>query len=199
MKTPRTDEAMESHLDCGVPMDLARQIEIELHDANQAARDNADWFDSLVNELAAILGCEAKASKIIEASKGRQTATCIWRETPDFRQTSCGHAFTMKTPPTDLAELQQAWRRYEYLRTVNPRQFTAIWQRCLKEDLRFDYQVDLAIDVLPIFCKWREQAKGCEFATACGHVHVEEVHASPSLLGFTFCPYCGKTLREVET
>jgi len=41
----------------------------ELHAADQAASDNADWFDALVNDLAEILGCEQKPTSIIAACK----------------------------------------------------------------------------------------------------------------------------------
>lgn len=39
----------------------------EIHQLGQVASNNADWFDSLVNELSEILGCEKTPSAVIEA------------------------------------------------------------------------------------------------------------------------------------
>ena len=52
------------------------KIESELHAANQAASDNADWFDALVRDVSAILKCEAKPTTIIESAKLH--AECVW-------------------------------------------------------------------------------------------------------------------------
>ncbi len=41
-----------------------------------------------------------------------------------------------------FAELERAYSRYEKLRKLNPRQFKALWDRCLKEDVKFDDAVD---------------------------------------------------------
>lgn len=52
------------------------KIEAELHAANQAASDNADWFDALVRDVSAIMKCEAKPTAIIESAKFH--AECVW-------------------------------------------------------------------------------------------------------------------------
>jgi len=51
------------------------KLERELHTADQAASDNADWFNALVNDLAEILGCEKKPTAIIAACKQLKTKT----------------------------------------------------------------------------------------------------------------------------
>lgn len=44
--------------------------------AEQCASDNADWFDSLVKDVAEILGCESKPTVILESAKIH--AECVW-------------------------------------------------------------------------------------------------------------------------
>jgi len=41
----------------------------EKHLSEQSASYNIDWFDCLVSDLAKILGCESKASAVIEAAR----------------------------------------------------------------------------------------------------------------------------------
>jgi hypothetical protein len=48
---------------------LHREAIIEIYGANQVATDNRDWFESLVNDLAEILGCAKKPAAIIDAAK----------------------------------------------------------------------------------------------------------------------------------
>ena len=43
------------------------ELEKQKHASDQAARDNADWFDALVTDLSQRLGCEAKPTAILEA------------------------------------------------------------------------------------------------------------------------------------
>lgn len=45
------------------------QLRASLHSAEQAATDNADWFDALVRDAAIELGCEPKPSAILDAIK----------------------------------------------------------------------------------------------------------------------------------
>ena len=52
------------------------KIEAELHAANLAASDNADWFDALVRDVSEILKCEANPTTIIESAKLH--AECVW-------------------------------------------------------------------------------------------------------------------------
>jgi hypothetical protein len=47
----------------------AADIVKQAHFDSQAAIDNADWFDSLVVELAAILNCDKKATSVIKETK----------------------------------------------------------------------------------------------------------------------------------
>jgi hypothetical protein len=74
-ETPLTDAEVNSsalenknhpHTDW-VPAYFARSLELKLHQAEQAASDNADWFNLLVSDLSKLLSCEAKASAVIEA------------------------------------------------------------------------------------------------------------------------------------
>ena len=41
----------------------------EKHLSDMTARESSDWFDCLVDDLAKILGCENKASAVIEAAR----------------------------------------------------------------------------------------------------------------------------------
>lgn len=59
-----------------VSLNEAQKIERELaamkqekHLSEQSASYNIDWFDCLVSDLAKILGCESKASAVIEAAR----------------------------------------------------------------------------------------------------------------------------------
>jgi hypothetical protein len=54
------------------------KLETELHAANQAASDNADWFDALVRDVSATLKCEAKPTAILEMAKLH--AECVFSQ-----------------------------------------------------------------------------------------------------------------------
>jgi hypothetical protein len=43
-------------------------------------------------------------------------------------------------------EYRAGWQRYEKLRKLNPRQFGELWERHLKEDMRFDDMVDALLE-----------------------------------------------------
>jgi hypothetical protein len=47
------------------------------------------------------------------------------------------------------------------------------------------------------FCEWTTQAKGYRLVTACGHSFDQDHAMTASMHGFTFCPYCGKVIKEV--
>ena len=42
----------------------------------------------------------------------------------------------------ECARLKITWYRYEKLRRLNPRQFQALWDNCLKNNKKFDDEVD---------------------------------------------------------
>lgn len=68
--TPRTDRIIDLIV-AGIPCPTldahARDLERELRLAEMAAKDNADWFNCLVRDLAKLLGCAEKPSAVLEA------------------------------------------------------------------------------------------------------------------------------------
>jgi len=57
--------------------------------------------------------------------------------------------------------------------------------------------IDMEAERRSIFCEWKDNLlKDFEGATSCGHIINYELACLTS--GFTFCPYCGKVIKEVS-
>lgn len=52
-------------------------------------------------------------------------------------------------------ELLDGYRRYQAIRRMTPREFTELWEACLKEGKRFDEEVDVYTRKKRLL--WREQ------------------------------------------
>ncbi len=59
-------------------LETGHHVQLALHNSEQVARNNADWFDNLVKDLSDLLGCEPKPHIILEVVKrNRQKSVAL--------------------------------------------------------------------------------------------------------------------------
>ena len=51
-------------------------------------------------------------------------------------------AHTVMLPLDEYEEMKLGHQRYEFVRTLSPQQFSALWDRIIKDDLRWDDLID---------------------------------------------------------
>lgn len=112
--TPRTDDVRHNVAELGM---FARQLERELNEANHRIR-----------------------TLIEERDSARIQAGHKWRLREEFEALLGTSDVEIGVERVKEAQLGAA--RYEYLRKLNPREFTALTLFCITADVRFDEEVD---------------------------------------------------------
>lgn len=72
-----------------------------------------------------------------------------WTEGHTFYEGMAGWRVVCATLAAEvrrLSEMEKSHKRYEYVRRLNPRQFTDLWEAHLKSDKLFDDMVDEMIE-----------------------------------------------------
>jgi len=157
--TPRTSEVAKQCIGTGSPMsyvraiDLCRTLERELAAAEKRADDasmangmQAANIKQLSKELAA---AEAKAGEWkmkhdAVVSVGQKRIAELEAELAGLEKEFSLLHTNYAAACAELAECKRDAERYNFVRVLSPQSFTAIWTRCLHEDIKFDAAIDAA-------------------------------------------------------